>query len=93
MSTSVSKVAEWVKLKRSANGIKDTNSTEGTNTELTTAVAEHIVGDILRHCDTQNEKTAVDIELRQLYSKLEHARAQNNVLVLTLSETKAHCDR
>ncbi|XP_044756213.1 colorectal mutant cancer protein isoform X2 [Coccinella septempunctata] len=93
VSTPVSKVAERVKLKRSANGIKDPNSSEVANSELTTAVAEHIVGDILRHCDTQNEKTAVDIELRQLYTKLEHARAQNNVLVLTLSETKAHCDR
>ncbi|XP_045465591.1 colorectal mutant cancer protein isoform X3 [Harmonia axyridis] len=92
-TTPVSKVAERVKLKRSTNGNKDHNSVEVTTTELTTAVAEHIVGDILRHCDTQNEKTAADIELRQLYTKLEHARAQNNVLVLTLSETKAHCDR
>ncbi|KAK9884471.1 hypothetical protein WA026_007314 [Henosepilachna vigintioctopunctata] len=93
VSTPVSKVAERIKLKRTTDGHVDSNTVEGMNADLTTAVAEHIVGDILRHCDAQNEKTPVDIELRQLYSKLEHARAQNNVLVLTLSETKAHCDR
>ncbi|RZB73488.1 colorectal mutant cancer protein, partial [Asbolus verrucosus] len=61
--------------------------------DLPTAVAEHIVGDILRQCDVQTEKQAIDIELRRLNAKLEHARSQNSVLVITLSETKAHCDR
>ncbi|KAL3277677.1 hypothetical protein HHI36_013023 [Cryptolaemus montrouzieri] len=92
-STPVSKVAERIKLKRTTEGAKDSIVNEIGNNDLTTAVAEHIVGDILRHCDSHNEKTSVDIELRQLHTKLEHARAQNNVLVLTLSETKAHCDR
>uniref|UniRef100_A0A6P7FZ50 Colorectal mutant cancer protein n=1 Tax=Diabrotica virgifera virgifera TaxID=50390 RepID=A0A6P7FZ50_DIAVI len=57
------------------------------------AVAEHIVGDILKQCDIQAEKQGLDIEIRKVSAKLENARSQNSVLAMTLSETKAHCDR
>lgn len=89
----VTKMAERIKLKRATDGLRDINPCDIINTDLPTAVAEHIVGDILRQCDSQNEKQAIDIEFRRLSSKLEHTRSQNSVLALTLSETKSHCDR
>ncbi|XP_044258422.1 colorectal mutant cancer protein isoform X1 [Tribolium madens] len=92
-TTPVTKVAERIKLKRAADGHRDVNPNDLVNSDLPTAVAEHIVGDILRQCDVQTEKQAIDIELRRLNAKLEHARAQNSVLAITLTETKAHCDR
>jgi hypothetical protein len=92
-TTPVTKVAERIKLKRAADGHRDVNPNDLVNSDLPTAVAEHIVGDILRQCDVQAEKQAIDIELRRLNAKLEHARSQNSVLAITLSETKAHCDR
>lgn len=92
-STPITKVAERIKLKRATDGQREVNPSDLANTDLPTAVAEHIVGDILRQCDAQSEKQAVDFELRRLTAKLEHTRSQNSVLALTLSETKAHCDR
>ncbi|XP_017775119.1 PREDICTED: colorectal mutant cancer protein isoform X2 [Nicrophorus vespilloides] len=88
----VSKMAERIKLKR-ATDQREVNPNDLINGDLSTVVAEHIVGDILRQCDAQSEKQAVDIEFKRISSKLEHARSQNSVLALTLTETKAHCDR
>lgn len=87
----IMKVAERIKLKRATD--KDIYPHDLLNTGLSTAVAEHIVGDILRQCDAQTEKQSLDFEMKKLNAKLEHARSQNTVLALTLSETKAHCDR
>ncbi|KAK5649417.1 hypothetical protein RI129_000446 [Pyrocoelia pectoralis] len=92
-TTPVTKVAERIKLKRATDGQRDVKTNDLVNTDLPTAIAEHIVGDILRQCDVQSEKYAVDLELRSLTAKLEHTKAQNSVLALTLSETKSHCDR
>ncbi|XP_022904882.2 colorectal mutant cancer protein isoform X1 [Onthophagus taurus] len=91
----ITKMAERIKLKTVSDDLKDFSSNEVTinGEELSTIVAEHIVGDILRQCDSQSEKQAVEIEFKRLTAKLEHARSQNSVLALTLSETKAHCDR
>lgn len=90
-SAPVSKLAERIKLKRAAD--QEISPNDLVNSDISTAVAEHIVGDILRQCDSQNERQAIDIEFKRLNAKLEHARSQNSVLALTLSETKAHCDR
>ncbi|XP_048525790.1 colorectal mutant cancer protein isoform X2 [Dendroctonus ponderosae] len=87
----VTKVAERIRLKRSTD--RDVSPNDLLNTELSTAVAEHIVGDILRQCDAHTEKQSLDFEIRKANAKLEHARSQNTVLALTLNETKAHCDR
>lgn len=86
----VTKVAERIKLKRTTDAGDVDQAVHG---DIPTAMAEHIVGDILRQCDAQSEKQAVEIELKRLSAKLEHARSQNSVLALTLTETKAHCDR
>lgn len=92
-TTPVTKMAERIKLKRATDSQRDVKLNDLVNTDLPTAIAEHIVGDILRQCDVQSEKYAVDLELRSLTAKLEHTKAQNSVLALTLSETKSHCDR
>lgn len=92
-SAPVTKMAERIKLKRATDGQRDISPNDLLNSDLSTAVAEHIVGDILRQCDIQTEKQCMDIEMRKVIAKLEHARSQNTVLALTLSETKAHCDR
>lgn len=90
----VAKMAERIKLKRATDSQRgDINPTDIINSDLPTAVAEHIVGDILRQCDTQSERQAIDVEFRRLNAKLEYTRSQNSVLALTLSETKSHCDR
>ncbi|XP_065156783.1 colorectal mutant cancer protein isoform X2 [Atheta coriaria] len=89
----ITKMAERIKLKRATDGQRVVNPNDLVNGDLSTVVAEHIVGDILKQCDVQSERQAIDIELRRLGTKLEHARSQNSVLALTLSETKAHCDR
>ncbi|KAG5871006.1 Colorectal mutant cancer protein [Gonioctena quinquepunctata] len=91
-SVPITKVAERIKLKR-ATDQRGINPNDLLNSDLSTAVAEHIVGDILKQCDVQAEKQCLDIEMRKINAKLEHARSQNSVLALTLSETKAHCDR
>lgn len=62
------------------------------SSNLTTAVAEHLVGDILKQCD-EPEMQSLEIELQRLSAKLEHSKAQNIVLASTLTETKQHCDR
>ncbi|KAK9745908.1 PDZ domain of MCC-2 bdg protein for Usher syndrome [Popillia japonica] len=88
------KITERIKLKRTLDGQRGAMTpTELVSSDLPATVAEHIMGDILRQCDLQNDKQAIDIEFRRLNSKLEHTRSQNSVLALTLSETKAHCDR
>lgn len=89
----ITKIAERIKLRRATDGQKELNTNELLKTDLPTAIAEHIVGDILRQCDVQTEKHAVEIELRRLATKLEHTRSHNSVLELTLCETKAQCDR
>ncbi|CAH1168822.1 unnamed protein product [Phyllotreta striolata] len=91
-SAPVTKVAERIKLKR-ASDQRNINPNDLINSDLSTAVAEHIVGDILKQCDIQAEKQGLDIEIRKINAKLENSRSQNSVLALTLSETKAHCDR
>ncbi|KAH1021069.1 hypothetical protein HUJ04_010629 [Dendroctonus ponderosae] len=85
------RIVASIRLKRSTD--RDVSPNDLLNTELSTAVAEHIVGDILRQCDAHTEKQSLDFEIRKANAKLEHARSQNTVLALTLNETKAHCDR
>lgn len=87
----VPKMAERVKLRRAAEEDKVV-TTELVDSSFSTAVAEHLVGDILRQCD-QPEKQSLEIEISRLSAKLEHSKAQNAVLALTLADTKEHCDR
>jgi len=70
-------------------------------------VAEHLAQDIqecsrvqeiLQQRSVSGRELADDmihefeIEIERLHSKADHLKAQNDVLILTLSESKAHCD-
>lgn len=59
-------------------------------------VAEHLVSDLLEHSNLQElngSEKQFEVETERLNSRLEHARANNAVLALTLHESKAQCDR
>lgn len=62
-----------------------------------TEVAEQLVSELQEECDLQelskHDRKQLEIETERLSSRLEHARAQNTVLQLTLEETKNHCER
>ena len=61
-----------------------------------TMVAEHLVSDLLEHSNLQElngSEKQFEVETERLNSRLEHARANNAVLALTLHESKAQCDR
>jgi hypothetical protein len=63
-----------------------------------TVLAESLVSE-LQEADLQelSRSEAVrrqyEVETERLTSRLEHTRAQNAVLALTLEESKTHCDR
>lgn len=59
-------------------------------------VAEHLVSDLLEQSNLQElngSEKQFEVETERLNSRLEHARANNAVLALTLHESKAQCDR
>lgn len=65
-----------------------------------TKVAEHLVSDLQEESDLQElsrgdvlSRKQHELETERLNSRLEHVRAQNTVLSLTLEECKAQCDR
>ncbi|XP_043480973.1 colorectal mutant cancer protein [Leptopilina heterotoma] len=61
-----------------------------------TMVAEHLVSDLLEHSNLHEfngSEKQFEVESERLNSRLEHARANNAVLALTLHESKAQCDR
>jgi len=61
-----------------------------------TMVAEHLVSDLLEQSNLQElngSEKQFEVETERLNSRLEHARANNAVLALTLHESKAQCDR
>ncbi|CAH1971741.1 unnamed protein product [Acanthoscelides obtectus] len=93
VTSPVSKIAERIKLRRAADLKADISPTDIVNSDLSTVVAEQIVGDILGQCDMQSEKQSLLMELKKMNAKLDHAKAQNNVLSLTISDIKAQCDK
>nr|CAI5820112.1 unnamed protein product [Callosobruchus analis] len=93
VTSPVSKIAERIKLRRAADLNADISPSDLVNSDLSTMVAEQIVGDILGQCDLQSEKQCLLMELKKMNAKLDHARAHNNVLSLTISDIKAQCDK
>ncbi|XP_068237666.1 colorectal mutant cancer protein [Palaemon carinicauda] len=75
----------------------------------TTAVAEQLVAGVQEESDAQELYHALataggtlapherlkefEVEIERLHAKVDHLKAQNDVLAITLSESKAHCDR
>ncbi|KAK7067309.1 hypothetical protein SK128_003168 [Halocaridina rubra] len=75
----------------------------------TTAVAEQLVAGVQEESDAQElyhtlataggalapheRMKEFEVEIERLHAKVDHLKAQNDVLSLTFSESKAHCDR
>ncbi|KAG7167444.1 Colorectal mutant cancer protein-like [Homarus americanus] len=74
----------------------------------TTAVAEQLVAGVQEDSDAQELYHALataggalapherlkefEVEIERLHAKVDHLKAQNDVLAITLSESKSHCD-
>lgn len=59
-------------------------------------VAEHLVSDLMEQSNLQElngSEKQFEVETERLNSRLEHSRANNAVLALTLQESKAQCDK
>ncbi|XP_063979166.1 colorectal mutant cancer protein isoform X1 [Diachasmimorpha longicaudata] len=91
----VLKMAERVKLRRTDE--RHITGPDITNLGVcSTMVAEHLVSDLLDHSnlhELNGSEKQFEVETERLNSRLEHARANNAVLALTLHESKAQCDR
>ncbi|XP_017758142.1 PREDICTED: colorectal mutant cancer protein isoform X2 [Eufriesea mexicana] len=91
----VLKIAERVRLRRTDE--RHITGPDITNLGVcSTMVAEHLVSDLLEHSNLQElngSEKQFEVETERLNSRLEHARANNAVLALTLHESKAQCDR
>ncbi|XP_053977947.1 colorectal mutant cancer protein isoform X2 [Hylaeus volcanicus] len=91
----VLKMAERVRLRRTDE--RHITGPDITNLGVcSTMVAEHLVSDLLEHSNLQElngSERQFEVETERLNSRLEHARANNAVLALTLHESKAQCDR
>ncbi|XP_066598790.1 colorectal mutant cancer protein isoform X2 [Prorops nasuta] len=89
------KMAERVRLRRTDE--RHITGPDITNLGVcSTMVAEHLVSDLLEQSNLQElngSERQFEVETERLNSRLEHARANNAVLALTLHESKAQCDR
>ncbi|XP_057320463.1 colorectal mutant cancer protein [Microplitis mediator] len=89
------KMAERVKLRRTDE--RHITGPDITNLGVcSTMIAEHLVSDLLEQSNIQElngSEEQFEVETERLNSRLEHARANNAVLALTLHESKAQCDR
>lgn len=88
--TTVPKMAERVKLKRTNEEDPDTAQKSG-------EVAQHLVGAQLYENvaggASPEDVQQLQVEVRQMQRRLEHLRVQNTILSLTLAESKQHCDQ
>ncbi|XP_065215987.1 colorectal mutant cancer protein-like isoform X2 [Planococcus citri] len=94
-STPVLKVAERVRLPKMDRSV---TGSEISNLGIShTEIAEHLVSGVQAECNIQElcrqDKKHLEIEAERLHSKLEHLRAQNNTLQITLHDSKENCER
>ncbi|XP_059608157.1 colorectal mutant cancer protein isoform X2 [Phlebotomus argentipes] len=92
----IAKVAERVKLRKTAER-------SGTNTPDMLAedfpmMAEHLMADLLHDPkaegdELENLQISNILEIERLHNCIEHLKAQNALLSLTLNESKSHCDQ
>ncbi len=66
----------------------------------TTQIAEHLVSAVVEESDLielgkldVQARQQLEIDIERLHSRLEHTRAQNNVLTLSLEECKSQADK
>lgn len=94
----VAKVAELKKL-RTLTGDRQALGAEVSSLGLpTTQTAEHLVQNIKASSGTSSSEVDASVveyrlELERVQSRADHLRAQNDTLVLTLVESKAHAER
>ncbi|XP_043268351.1 colorectal mutant cancer protein [Venturia canescens] len=93
--TPILKMAERVKLRRTDE--RHITGPDITNLGVcSTMVAEHLVSDLMEQSNLQElngSEKQFEVETERLNSRLEHSRANNAVLALTLQESKAQCDK
>ncbi|XP_026275387.2 colorectal mutant cancer protein [Frankliniella occidentalis] len=94
----VMKVAERVRLKRMDQLI--TGSEIASVGVSSTQIAEHLVSAVVEESDLielgkldLQARQQLEIDIERLHSRLEHTRAQNNVLTLSLEECKSQADK
>lgn len=60
-------------------------------------MAEHLVSGVQAECNIQElcrqDKKHLEIEAERLHSKLDHLRAQNNTLQISMHEARENCER
>ncbi|KAK7574449.1 hypothetical protein V9T40_011640 [Parthenolecanium corni] len=95
ISAPVMKVAERVRLPKMERSV--TGSEIATLGVSHTEVAEHLVSGVQAECNIQElcrqDQKHLEIEAERLHSKLEHLKAQNNTLQISMHETREHCER
>ncbi|CAG0888175.1 unnamed protein product [Darwinula stevensoni] len=103
----VTRVAERIRLRRVEQGDKHLSGSDisAFGGVSSTRMAEHLAEDIRKDSSTQELFNALagcalpemqvkefEVELERLNAKMEHLRAENDVLSLTLEETKSQCN-
>lgn len=105
----IAKIAERVKLKRVGSGDRHISGSEISSLGVSSAkVVEHLVQHMQEESNAQEIFHALcssgshiseskirefEVETERLNSKIEHLKSQNDLLCLTLEESKTQCDR
>ncbi|XP_042898851.1 colorectal mutant cancer protein isoform X2 [Parasteatoda tepidariorum] len=105
----IAKMAERVRLKKVESGDRHILGSEISSLGLsTTKMAEHLAQNVHEESHAQeifqtlfstgspvpeNKIKEFEVEMERLNSRIEHLKSQNDLLNLTLDESKGHCDR
>ncbi|GAB0094877.1 colorectal mutant cancer protein [Sergentomyia squamirostris] len=92
----ITKVAERVKLRKTMEHSGGNTPEMSFPEEFPTSVAEHLVADFLKADDggdLESLQISNILEIERLHNCIEHLKAQNALLSLTLNESKSHCDQ
>ncbi|GFY75819.1 colorectal mutant cancer protein [Trichonephila inaurata madagascariensis] len=105
----IAKMAERVRLKKVESGDRHILGSEISSLGLsTTKMAEHLAQNVHEESHTQeifqtlfstgspvpeNKIREFEVEMERLNSRIEHLKSQNDLLSLTLEESKGQCDR
>lgn len=88
----IAKVAERVKLRKTAEQ-SGGNTPEVLSEDFPAVVAEHLMADLLPKGEPGELDISNILEIERLHNCIEHLKAQNSLLSLTLNESKSHCDQ
>ncbi|XP_055716363.1 colorectal mutant cancer protein isoform X1 [Phlebotomus papatasi] len=88
----IAKVAERVKLRKTAEQ-SGANTPEVLSEDFPAVMAEHLMADLLPKGEPGELDISNILEIERLHNCIEHLKAQNSLLSLTLNESKSHCDQ